>query len=112
MEIERATVCAYVVRFILYSNNIVDLTSGMGEGGVSFFLTIDVPIEVSGVCLNITNQVNSHTNRAVFLHLRNYVNTRFVGFVMSRLKFPETVKFWQIGHRLFHGKFLRFMSGL
>ena len=29
-----------------------------------------------------------------------------------RFKFPETVKFWQIGHRLFHGKFLRFMSGL
>ena len=25
---------------------------------------------------------------------------------------PETVKFWQIGYRLFHGKFLRFMSGL
>ena len=36
MEIERATVCAYVVRFILYSNNIVDLTSGMGEGDLSF----------------------------------------------------------------------------
>ncbi|MEW8548481.1 MAG: hypothetical protein AB2693_33680 [Candidatus Thiodiazotropha sp.] len=25
---------------------------------------------------------------------------------------PETVKFWQIGFRLFHGKVLRFMSGL
>ncbi len=24
----------------------------------------------------------------------------------------ETVKFWQIGYRLFHGKFLRFMSGI
>jgi hypothetical protein len=25
---------------------------------------------------------------------------------------PKCVKFWQIGYRLFHGKFLRFMSGL
>ena len=24
----------------------------------------------------------------------------------------ETVKFWQIGYRLFHGNFLRFMSGI
>jgi hypothetical protein len=24
----------------------------------------------------------------------------------------ETVKLWQIGYRLFHGKFLRFMSGI
>jgi hypothetical protein len=24
---------------------------------------------------------------------------------------PESMKFWQIGYRLFHGKFLRFMSG-
>lgn len=24
----------------------------------------------------------------------------------------ETVKFWQLGYRLFHGKFIRFMSGL
>ena len=24
----------------------------------------------------------------------------------------ETVKFWQIGYRLFHGKFFRFMSGI
>lgn len=24
----------------------------------------------------------------------------------------ETLQFWQIGYRLFHGKFLRFMSGL
>ena len=29
-----------------------------------------------------------------------------------RYKFPETVKFWQIGNQLFHGKFIRFMSGL
>ena len=31
----------------------------------------------------------------------------------SRMRYrPETVKFWQIGYRLFHGKYLRFMSGL
>ena len=29
-----------------------------------------------------------------------------------RYRFPETVKFWQIGNRLFHGKFIWFMSGL
>ena len=29
----------------------------------------------------------------------------------SRMRYrPETIKFWQIGFRLFHGKFLRFMS--
>ena len=111
MEIERATVCAYVVRFILYSNNIVDLTGGMGEGDASFFLTIDIPIEVSGVCLNITNQV-IHIQIMLFSYIFATMSTHFVGFVMSRLEFPETLKFWQIGHRLFHGKFLHFMSGL
>lgn len=30
----------------------------------------------------------------------------------SRMRYrPETIKFWQIGYRLFHGKFLRFMAG-
>ena len=29
-----------------------------------------------------------------------------------RYQFPETVRFWQIGSRLFHGKFIRFMSVL
>ena len=31
----------------------------------------------------------------------------------TRMRYrPETFKFWQIGYRIFHGKFLRFMSGL
>ena len=25
--------------------------------------------------------------------------------------YPETVQFWRIGQKLFHGRFLRFMSG-
>ena len=25
---------------------------------------------------------------------------------------PICIKFWQVGYRIFHGKFLRFMSGL
>lgn len=28
-----------------------------------------------------------------------------------RYRFPETLQFWQIGLCLFHGKFIRFMSG-
>ena len=36
-----------------------------------FFLTIDVPTEVSGVCLNITNQV-IHIQIMLFLKVSNF----------------------------------------
>jgi hypothetical protein len=28
-----------------------------------------------------------------------------------RYRFPETIRFWQVGRKLFHGRFLRFMGG-
>ena len=46
--------CLFEVRLI-NTLSILPL-QGWNTLGV-FFLTIDVPIEVSGVCLNITNQV-------------------------------------------------------
>ena len=44
----------------------------------------------------------------LFLDLVEWYSTDSTSNMRYR---AETVKFWQIGYRLFHGKFLRFMSG-
>jgi hypothetical protein len=54
------------------------------------------PVDGSFLCVSLAEEVNSNSQENYCCGVCNH----------------ETVKFWQIGYRLFHGKFLRFMSGI
>jgi len=47
----------------------------------------------------------------LFLDLIEWFSVSDRNTSCMRYIFPETLQFWQIGLRLFHGKFIRFMSG-
>ena len=47
----------------------------------------------------------------LFLDLVEWFSTKDSNTSSMRYNSPETMQFWQVGLRLFHGKFIRFMSG-
>ena len=47
----------------------------------------------------------------LFLDLVEWYSSEDKNTSRMRYKFPATTQFWQVGYRIFHGKFIRFMSG-
>lgn len=47
----------------------------------------------------------------LFLDLIEWFSVSDRNTSCMRYRFPETLQFWQIGLRIFHGEFIRFMSG-
>ena len=48
----------------------------------------------------------------LFLDLIEWFSAESHNISRMRYKYPQTIQFWEVGMRLFHGKFIRFMSGL